>query len=214
MESSKGTRFINVDATTPAGLKRALELKVVESSLADVMFTPLVFEAAEMFSSQNPGRLFTILRDPLERSFAIFLAAKARNPSLASVSLENFAERELPNNEMVRSLVGKKSSDDLADDDLFVAMEIIRRKCVVGLVDRIEESMERFQSYFGWASSLAEGVAKCQQKVLAASGKRNPAPKRGSEAYEILMSQNRLDVRLYEFALHMYEVQGGHKRAS
>ena len=214
METSKGTRYLNVDVTTPAGLQRAVTLKLVESSLADVMFTPLVTQAAEIFSTENPGRLFTIFRHPLERSMGIYQAAKSADRAIASMSLADYAANELPNNELVRTLVGKSATDDLTEDDLFLAMEIVRRKCVVGLVGRMEESMIRFQTYFGWVSLLVDGVSQCQKDLLAQSDQRVPEPKPGSEAYNIMVGQNRLDLRLYDYALHVYDVQGGNSQAA
>ena len=214
METSTGTRYINVDATTPAGLERAVRLKLVESSLADVMFTPLVTQAAEIFSTENPGRLFTIFRHPLERSMGIYQAAKSSDPAIASMSLADYAANELPNNELVRSLVGKSSTDDLTEDDLLLAMEIVRRKFVVGLVGRMEESVIRFQAYFGWVPLLVDGVSQCQKELLAQSDHRVPEPKRGSDAYNIMVGQNRLDLRLYDYALHVYDVQGGHSQTT
>ena len=213
LETSKGTRYINVDATTPAGLQRADELKLVESGLADVMFTPLVREAAGIFSPKNPGRCFSIFRNPLERSMAIYQEAKASNPAVASMTLADFAANKLPNNELVRILTGKGTNDDLSDDDLYLAMEVIRRKCVVGLIDRIEESVLRFQNYFGWVALMVDGVSLCQNTFLApATAQRIPAPQKDSDAYNIMVGQNRLDLRLYDYVLYLYDMQGGQTR--
>jgi hypothetical protein len=213
METPRGTRFINVDSTSQSGLERAKKLELVQSSLPDVMFTPLIIQAADIFTPENPGRLFTIFRNPLERSMGIYQEAKIKDPSLADMTLADFAANYLPNNELVRTLSGKGLKDDLTDDDLFLAMEIIRRKMVVGLVGRTEESMIRFQAYFGWISLLVDGVSQCQKELLApAAEQRIAAPKQGSEAYNVMVGQNRLDLRLYDYALYMYDVQGGNAR--
>ncbi len=191
-----------------------MRLKLVESSLADVMFTPLVTESAEIFTTENPGRLFTIFRNPLERSMGIYEAARASDPAIASMSLVEYAANELPNNELVRSLVGKSETDDLTEDDLLLAMETVRRKCVVGLVGRMEESIVRFQTYFGWVPLLVDGVSQCQKELLAQSDQRVVEPKTGSDVYNILVGQNRLDLRLYDYALHVYDVQGGQDQSA
>ena len=214
LETPTGTRYINVDVTTKAGLERAMSLKLVESSLADVMFTPLVTQSAEIFSAENPGRLFTVLRHPLERSMGIYEAARASDPAIASISLADYAANKLPNNELVRSLVGKSETEDLTEDDLFLAMEVLRRKCVVGLVGRIEESITRFQTYFGWVPLLVDGVSECQKRLLAQSDQRVVEPKPGSDAYNTMVGQNRLDLRLYDYALHVYDIQGGQAQAA
>jgi len=139
----------------------------------------------------------------------IYQAAKATDPAIAAMSLADFATYKLPNNEMVRTLASKGPEEDLSEDDLFMAMEILRRKCVVGLTHRMAESMVRFHGYFGWYSLMVDGVSQCQSASLVSTVNPAPAPQAGSPAYNVMMTQNRLDLRLYEYALYLYDVQGG-----
>ena len=142
----------------------------------------------------------------------IYHSAVQSDPELAEMSLADFAARHLPNNEMVRLLSNKGPTEDLTDGDLYLSMEILRRKCVVGLVDRMEDSMVRFHGYFGWFSLLVEGVAACQAELLAPATQSHAAPVKGSEAYNNMIGQNRLDLRLYDYAQYLYDVQGGNTR--
>lgn len=146
---------------------------------------------------------------------ARYQQAKADDPAIAAMTLADFAANTLPNNELVRTLTRKGINDDLSEEDLYLAMEIVRRKCVVGLVDLMEESIVRFQSYFGWAALMVDSVALCQNGFLApATNQRVPAPQKDSDAYNIMVGQNRLDLRLYDYILHLYNVQGGQTRNS
>lgn len=203
---------MNVDSTTAAGLQRAKDLGLVKSTLADSMFTPLITQAATIFTPENKGRFFSIFRHPIVRAMGVYHAAKSTDPVVASMTLAEFAQFRLPNNEMVRTLASKGPSDDLTDDDLYLAMEIVRRKCVVGLVDRMEESMVRFHGYFGWYALMVDGVSQCQSTLLAPANAQVPLPAEGTEAYTFMMAQNRLDLRLYDYILYLYDVQGGNTR--
>lgn len=208
-ETPTGIRYLNVDSTTVAGLQRAKDLQLATSGLADAMITNLIPQAAAIFNPVNRGRLFTIFRHPLQRAMNVYNSAKIANPDVLEMSIADYAANYLPNNEMVRILTGKGGDAMLTDSDLFMAMEILRRKCVVGLVDRMTESMTRFYHYFGWSSLLMEGVTTCQNNLLAPGSGMLPTPAEGTDAYNFMLAQNRLDMRLYEYVQSLYDLQGG-----
>jgi hypothetical protein len=209
LETSEGIRYVNVDPTTVEGLKRAKDLGLATSGLAEVMFTNLIPESAHLFNPTNRGRLFAVFRHPLERAMNVYHNAKVANPDVAEMPMTEYVADYLANNEMVRTLAVKDPNEILTDADLYVAMEVLRRKCVVGLVDRMEESMTRFRGYFGWSSLLLDGEAKCQSELLAPTMSQYPMPAAGTEAYNLMVGQNRLDLRLFEYAQYLYDVQGG-----
>jgi hypothetical protein len=52
---------------------------------------------------------------------------------------------------MVRSLTGKVSRYfTLTEQDLQVAKQVLRCKCLVGLTNKMEESLQQFQLLFHW----------------------------------------------------------------
>ena len=208
-ETPQGIRYVNLDSSTIEGLQRARALELPRSGLADVMFTPFIIPATGVFTPTRKGRMFTVLRHPMERAMSHYQAAKANDPAVAAMSLLDYATNLLPNNEMVRSLSNRAAGVDLSDADLYYAMEVLRRKSVIGLVDRMDESMVRFHGYFGWFSLVVDGVSQCQSNLLSPTQERVPQPVVGSEAYNILLRQLRLDLRLYEYALYLYDLQGG-----
>eukprot|EP00956_Cyclotella_meneghiniana_P036440 scaffold125806_cov33-Cyclotella_meneghiniana.AAC.1 len=66
------------------------------------------------------------------------------------MSLTEWASRERgENNWMVRKLVGKDPTAELTPEDLKVAMKIIQTKFVIGLLDRYQESIHRFNMFLG-----------------------------------------------------------------
>eukprot|EP00547_Thalassionema_nitzschioides_P002021 CAMPEP_0194205886 /NCGR_PEP_ID=MMETSP0156-20130528/5055_1 /TAXON_ID=33649 /ORGANISM="Thalassionema nitzschioides, Strain L26-B" /LENGTH=521 /DNA_ID=CAMNT_0038932271 /DNA_START=69 /DNA_END=1631 /DNA_ORIENTATION=- len=214
LESPLGTRYVNMDSYTVAGLQRAIELKVVESSLADVMFTPLLLQSTSLFTTPGyHGRFFAVFRHPIERAMGMYYAAKKQDPSLQDMSIIDFAARRLPNNELVRILANKSPDATLNDDDLHLAMEIIRRKCVIGLVSQMEKSLFRFYGVFGWHSKVADGVTQCQKDLLKPAEDSHVALPQG-EALLAMLNQNRMDIKLYQYIEHMFEIQGGNGRDS
>jgi len=71
-----GIRRVNVDTSTGAGIVRAKNMNLVPSRLADIIFTPLLHEAAQLFNNegvpQQKGMIFCLIRHPLERAVSLF----------------------------------------------------------------------------------------------------------------------------------------------
>lgn len=124
--------FLNVDTTTPSGLKRAQGMGLAQSKMADVIFTPYVPEAAVLFDSNHRGRFFTILREPVDRMISLYyykrLATWEHNydPAIKDQTLEDFIQT-YGENWMVRTLTGCMSGP-LQLVHLNLAKEILRRK--------------------------------------------------------------------------------------
>jgi len=217
-DAAKGevaSRFVNVDTTTSTGLKRAKALGLAQSGKVDAIYTPLIFEADILFDPDHQGRLFTIFRHPVERAKSMFKYlqyahwAPGYTPKLASMSLEDYAESGLPeNNVLTRTLVNKTTAD-LSDGDVQVAMDVIRRKILVGLLNKKEESMERFEKYFGWKYSIhPKNQEKCRTRLLATMpGDLKEPLKPGMPAYDMLASVNHYDMQLYEYVETLFVEQ-------
>lgn len=71
-EGKEGSPFVNVDTTTSEGLVRAKKLGLAESRLAELVVTPLLYDAEQVFSPENQGRIFTVFRHPMERAVSMF----------------------------------------------------------------------------------------------------------------------------------------------
>ena len=94
-------------------------------------------------------------------------------------------------------------------NNLAVAKEILKRQFIVGLHDRMEESFERFEMFFGWISNARtcqhDEVGRIMDKHRSIA-ERMPAE--GSAALARLMEKNRLDMELYAFARFLFDYQG------
>jgi hypothetical protein len=159
-------RFINVNVFTAEGIHRAVELQLLSSGLLDFVTTDNLHQTmAKLFlPSSSSARLFALFRHPVEREVSRFYFMqyatweRLYDPTLTEMTLEEFitsqqddGQPRIYDNWMVRSLTGKVSCYfTLTEQDLEVAKQVLRRKCLVGLTNKMEESLQRFQLFFHW----------------------------------------------------------------
>ena len=216
-----GRNVVNVDFYNPQGIELGRSLNVASSGKLEMVVSPYLHQSASLFNPQNNGRLFTLLRHPIERaasSYGMYLQQeKARNPASPPMSISDYAKsNRVENNWMVRFL-SNKMSGPLENGDLVLAKDILKHKFIVGLLDQKEESLQRFNMYFGWNTQPARNKLdpterhKCIQRNLAqapASNKFATVPvKEGSKEYKLLLLQNSFDMELYIYAKQLFQEQ-------
>ena len=216
--SGDGRKYVNVDVTTTEGIIQASQRGFATSNLADIIFTPLLLEASELLlnGNTNKGRMFALFRHPIERLTSIFYYLQKAtweptyDPQLAQMTIDDYARSEkCESNWLVRSLVGQMEGP-LNSDSLEIAKEVLRQKCLVGFMDEMEGSIERFHSYFGFGDDAALECAKTSftRKGSSQSNKNKHPPLDGeSETYAILAQKNELDLLLYFFAKELFDEQ-------
>jgi hypothetical protein len=230
---------------------------LISKDLSDVVIVPDVRLGSLLFGNgqdhihnneastgtEYKGILFAIFRDPIERTVSFFYHKQQEkesvhyDPSMEIYSIVDWVNSpSYITNFMTRTLVGKvDNSIPLTEFDLDVAKEILRRKCVVGLLDEKADSMKRFERLFGWNAdvyhdslSLLHGEAaasrakaerwknqivndeECQDRLLHynwLNKHRHPALHEGSVGYKVVQSKNTLDLELYSYARQLFEEQ-------
>lgn len=158
--------------------------------------------------------MFAIFRHPVERVVSIFYYLQGAtweptyNPEYASWTIDDYAHSEVcESNWMVRSLTNKMTGP-LTPDDFFIAKEVLRKKCLIGLMEGMEESIIRFHAYFKLGD---ENALECSRNQFATKGSNShshPALDQGGETWAVLAKKNALDIRLYEYAQELFEEQG------
>lgn len=115
-------------------------------------------------------------------------------------------------NPLTRSLSSNKSSE-LRKADLQVAKEILKRKFIIGLYDQIQNSIERFEKFFGW--QITDEARSCQSNELERessahynkySNRKHPGLTPG--ALDVIKSKSGYDLELFEYAKFMFRHQG------
>ena len=214
-----GARFINVDMSNPAGISHAKDLNLGFSNEVNVISTPFLFEtAADIFKgTDKTGKCFTILRHPVDRAVSLYhhyQIDESGNPNTShykGMTIDEYAENVAENNWLVRFLANKRGGA-LKWEDLEIAKEVFGKKCLVGLVDEIGESISRYEHFFGWDKSIPESSQdrknKCIQDALDNGDKRQEHPTyEGTAAWETLRKKNEYDEILYEYAKNLFSQQ-------
>jgi len=215
LSSKDGSFFVNVDTTTSEGIHRAKSLGLIESHMADYIVTQHLHPAATLFTKNQRGRMFAIFRHPIERAVSLFHYLSVADweptydPKLAFISLEMWAQsKRIEHNWMVRFL-SNEIERDLMPRHLEVAKEVLRKKCLVGLLEKKGETFQRFQKYFGW--EFPNKVSKeCQERQLHwgwSNKHAHPIIEEGSPTWNLLLKKNQLDMELYYYAKQLFKEQ-------
>ena len=133
----------------------------------------------------------------------------AYDPQLSQMTLEDYARSpRMEYNWMTRSL-NNHWNGDLTREHLDIAKTIIRRKCLVGLLEEKEESLRRFSTFFHW-DRKSRSESKCKDNLLHRmwpNRKDHEGVEEGSLVWGLLERQNAFDVELYEYAKIIFHEQ-------
>lgn len=209
-----GHKYINVDTTTEIGIAKAKKLGLATSGLVNLVVSPRLQEAASLFGPNKRGRAFAFLRHPVERAVSMFYFLKKHNvAAVASMELEDYCKSpHVENNWMVRML-SNKMTGEVGEDDLEMAKNLLKEKVIVGLLEQKDESMKRFEHHFGWRyTENPQRQSACRTRILVGDYRTNESAKskikEGSQAWSLLMWQNKLDMKLYKYAKALFLQQG------
>ena len=175
-----------------------------------VVLTPDIWNAIDYLDGINHGRLFGLFLHPVHRAVRMLAKQKEEDPiGIGRLgTLEEYARSKYHEpNWMVRHLAGVPSSDKPTANDLAVAKEVMRTKFIVGMVPFKDGSLKRFEEYFGWIYP-AKGGVECRQRAIAdATAAEKSNVKEGSPGWVALSKANDLDIKLYEYANHLFFAQ-------
>jgi hypothetical protein len=158
-------------------------------------------------------RLYTMLRDPVERTLSQYYFEIQKERLSASVSLLEFLERDLHRAYNVQAgflgglhvqehLDGLELRRDLFDEDLLErAKANLRTHDAIGLTERFDESLLLMGQAFGWPLTQLLYVRK------NAGTLRPKRPVLTDEEREAVREHNRLDLALYAYAQELFDEQ-------
>jgi len=201
-ESILGVNYVIVDLSMRHGIKHAARLDLIPSGLPDIVISPLFLDIVEiLYSNQHKAKFIVTLRDPIQRSLAMFEYTKQENPEVAALAPEEFAQSKYIENNYVTRLLTGKSSGALSRKDVEFCKELLRRKAIIGLYENIEEALKHFELYLGWSPSTSHAL-NCQAGAIADALNNKPSIEldESSGAYALIRQQNIHDISLYNYA--------------
>lgn len=190
-----------------------------DSGLADAVVTPFIYEANDLFTPTAKGRLFTVFRHPIDRAISMFYYLQVADweptfdPELADWTIEQYATSDRIENNWLTRQLSNQPGGELTPDDVSLAMEVIRRKVMVGLMTDIERTTERFERFFRWTYHVnPTNQEQCREELLTGGSNSNAKnkkekPEPGSKEWELLEWQNKYDLELYEYIEALFEEQ-------
>lgn len=220
------SEYVNVDLSTPDGITHAAENNLVQAGLADVIVSNHVhLTTSILFGASHKGRLFTALRHPVDRSIFEyhFVMSTTTIPEVRSMSLDEFVTSRHSDKDWVTRFLINKRQVPLSPEDLELAKEILRRRCLIGLHEYIEQSITLFEEYFGWAVNglgATKAHKNCMNQVIlkensyardAYHGVGNV--EKGSDVYNKIVELNSYDMQLYWYAFDLFKEQQSLMRA-
>ena len=227
-----GGKYVNVDTSTTGGIDRARSMGLVESSMADVIVTQYLYQAATLFNPTQRGRIFAIFRDPIERAQSMFYYLQyaawepTYDPALSQMSLLDYARSERVEHNWMTRILSDTLEGPLNENHLELAKAVVRQKTLVGLLSRKGETVERFKEAFGWHDKYPEfekvvteedrklemtRAEECADKLLHMDwpNKHGHATIDDAQSpeYAQLYEVNRYDIELYKYAERVFDEQ-------
>ena len=181
--SVHGHEYVSVNLAHANGISHASDLGLATSGLADVIVSPHLHYATKLiFDEEHKGRAFTILRHPIERALSRYHATQlhSTDDKVKTMSIEEYVKSEyVETNWLTRFLVNRRQDGIIGYEQVALAKEVLRRKFLIGLYDHFEESIYRFEAFFGWRITSPPGRAGaakiCHENLLKNSGERDKA---------------------------------------
>jgi len=211
--------FVNIDSSTVAGIQRAKAMGFADAQLADVVVSPFVFELNDLFTQTAKGRFFSVFRHPIDRAVSMFYYIRVADwepsykPELKDWTLEQYAQSDIVENNWMTRQLSNQLGGDLTEENLSKAMEVVRRKFLVGLMSQIEPTMARAEKFFRWTFHVnPPNQDACRDRLMSGGANSNKAnkkegPKEGDEAWTLLAHQNNFDLQLYSYIEQLFVEQ-------
>lgn len=207
----RSSTYVNVDCSSSEGVDRGIAHDLAKSDLTDVFYSHDPYDIARLFAPPTEvyGRGVVMIRNPIRRAVATYKRLQIKRPDmLEDMSLERFAASHLLQDNFLTRTLSRNKHDPLTEADINLAKEVLKRKFVVGLYDHFEDSVRRFEAFFGW--KLGEGTNSCQSEAVQQElnlGYNDFDTLPYDSAYAAIAEKNRADLELFKFAEYLYKYQ-------
>mmetsp|Transcript_16639 Transcript_16639/g.24909 ORF Transcript_16639/g.24909 Transcript_16639/m.24909 type:complete len:332 (+) Transcript_16639:116-1111(+) len=184
LTSCYGLELIELD--TVKAIEEAGKLGIIKKldRYKHVITSPFVRETAEIFTTENFGRMIAFFRHPIDYDI---------HPDMEQFeATDNWLTRMLSN----------WPSKDITFKELGVAKHVVRQCCLMGTLDKMKTSIVRIAIHMNWkyANDMTDGLGeKCIDDALLDMPGEKWADHE-SDAWKSFYQQNRYDNELYELS--------------
>jgi len=123
-------------------------MEIKSMSPTKVIVSTDLLTVASIFTPIHKGRLFTILRHPVERALAHY--QKNNDEPKISKEVSETQYPHLPDNHLIKTICNLQDEIEINESHLETAKSILRRKCILGLYHKMDESLDRLERFFRW----------------------------------------------------------------
>ena len=187
----------------------------------DIIFSSFPDYAVEhLFDESHKGRMLSMFRHPVDRLTSKFFYLgiatweKTYRPEWKDVDVLDWAnDINIDNNHMVKKLAGKVQKDEATELDLARAKETIKKRMIVGLMDHMEESFNRFNIVMNINVKTNDKYTRCMNTYFGggtnkkSNSNSHPKVDESHPAYQVLAEKNKLDIELYQYILEIFDEQ-------
>ena len=211
-----GMKQVTADLSTKDNRIKARDQGLKDAHPDLFIFTHNVVDISDVFPGSYQAELWAWFRHPVERQISYYFWCKSLplghpqyHPSMQVLSLSDWAQTPLHiPNAMIASLLGKPANQmGWTEIDLFIAMNLLREKAKIGMLEQKTESLRRFLVFHRTGAS---GARECQERMLDYAwpnmGHHAPVGKK-SNSYQLLLHSNSLDMKLYDYASYLFDMQ-------
>ena len=209
------------------GLKMDLQ-RFIEAPVGQLVSGGGLWQAASgiypEYTGNRKGRAFAVFRNPVERLVSLYYYLqvatweKGYNKDLGKkMSLVEFATNDSATNALYRTLIAGQQIEE--GEGMKLAKTLLKEYFLVGLTDRMTESLNRFDTFLGYATSSMRNdrYAQCKRKywkqgpedVEYRENKNDHPPlDLGSEDWRLIGEANVKDMELYAYIQELFIEQG------
>mmetsp|Transcript_13233 Transcript_13233/g.19268 ORF Transcript_13233/g.19268 Transcript_13233/m.19268 type:complete len:503 (-) Transcript_13233:99-1607(-) len=210
-----GSKYLNVDTTTIQGIQRAGDLHAAAHPDLHLIVTPFLYEtSSHLLNPVNQGRMFALFRHPVDRAVSMYHYLHKLDSAAGIMeglnTIEDYARSPLVENNWMTRFLSNQWDGQLTTENELIAKEVLKHKCLVGLIKKKAESLNRFEKFMGWNIRDNE-QEECFERLIDwdwSNKNKHDLVKKGSDTWQALVDANIFDVRLYRFAEELFEVQG------
>lgn len=211
-----GMKQVTADLSTKENRIKARDqgLKDVHPNI--LLLSSNVFDTSDVFAGSYQAELWAWFRHPVERQISNYFWAKSLplghpqyHPSIQMLSLTDWAQTQFHTpNAMLAALLGFPTNPmGWTEMDLTIAKNLIRKKARIGLLEQKTESIRRLLHAHNVGAS---GARECQDRILdygwSNKGHHDAVGKK-TVAYQLLLQSNSLDMKLYDYATYLFDLQ-------